>query len=86
VGGGGGSGFAGRLYDQALLAALPPGIDPCGEYGEFHTFVHDGPIFRWPVAVQVGEVVARDGRYYADLLPAGAPAASQDQAPRIPPV
>jgi diphthamide synthase (EF-2-diphthine--ammonia ligase) len=64
-----GPGFAGRRYDHALLAALPPEVDPCGEHGEFHTFVYDGPIFRRPVAVRVGETVIRDGRYYADLLP-----------------
>ena len=64
-----GPGFVGRPYDQDLLTALPPGTDPCGEYGEFHTFVYDGPIFRRPVAVRVGEIVVRDGRYYADLLP-----------------
>jgi uncharacterized protein (TIGR00290 family) len=77
-----GPGFAGRAYDYELLAALPDGIDPCGEYGEFHTFVHDGPIFTRPVAVSVGEIVVRDGRYYADLLPAG----TGDDAPRMPPV
>ena len=64
-----GPGFVGRPYDQNLLAALPPGIDPCGEYGEFHTFVYDGPIFRRPVTVRVGDIVMRDGRHYADLLP-----------------
>ena len=64
-----GPGFVGRPYDQDLLAALPAGIDPCGEYGEFHTFVYDGPIFRRPVTVSVGDIVIRDGRHYADLLP-----------------
>ena len=64
-----GPGFAGRPYDLALLAALPAGTDPCGEYGEFHTFVYDGPIFQRPVSVSVGDVVMRDGRHYADLLP-----------------
>jgi uncharacterized protein (TIGR00290 family) len=77
-----GPGFAGRVYDHDLLAALPDGIDPCGEYGEFHTFVHDGPIFTRPVAISVGEIVMRDGRYYADLVPAG----TGDDAPRMPPV
>ncbi len=66
-----GAGFAGRDYDESLLAELPPEVDPCGEYGEFHTYVHDGPCFRRPVAVEVGVRVVRDGRYYADLLPAG---------------
>ena len=64
-----GPGFAGRLYDEEFLRALPSGIDPCGENGEFHSFVFDGPIFKRPVSVRVGEVVTRDGRYYADLLP-----------------
>ncbi len=62
--------FAGRAYDAALLDALPPGVDPCGENGEFHTFVHAGPIFAAPLAVRVGEVVMRDGFVYADVLPA----------------
>lgn len=64
-----GSGFAGRAFDRDLLAALPADIDPCGEYGEFHTFVYDGPIFRRCVAVGVGDIVIREGRHYADLLP-----------------
>ena len=64
-----GPGFAGRLYDEALLRELPSGIDPCGENGEFHSFVYDGPIFKRPVSVRVGEIVVRDERYYADLLP-----------------
>src|SRR5262249_8951494 len=63
-----GSGFAGRLYDEDFLRALPSGIDPCGENGEFHSFVFAGPIFKHPVPVTVGEIVTRDGRYYADLL------------------
>ena len=63
-----GPGFAGRAYDEQLLSDLPTGIDPCGEYGEFHSFVFDGPIFKKPVRVSVGETVVRDGRYYADLL------------------
>ncbi len=64
-----GSGFVGRLYDQEFLQLLPSEIDPCGENGEFHSFVFDGPIFSRPVSVRVGEIVTRDGRYYADLLP-----------------
>jgi uncharacterized protein (TIGR00290 family) len=62
-----GPGFAGREYDEALLLDLPAEVDPCGENGEFHTFVFEGPIFRRPVSVHVGETVIRDGRYYADL-------------------
>jgi diphthamide synthase (EF-2-diphthine--ammonia ligase) len=64
-----GPGFVGRAFDESLLTDLPAGIDPCGEYGEFHSYVYDGPIFQRPVGVRVGEIVVRDGRYYADLLP-----------------
>jgi uncharacterized protein (TIGR00290 family) len=53
-----------------LLEELPPGVDPCGENGEFHTFVYDGPIFRKRIEVRVGEVVLREGFYFADVLPA----------------
>jgi uncharacterized protein (TIGR00290 family) len=81
-----GPGFVGRSYDLELLRDLPPGIDPCGEYGEFHSFVYDGPIFRHPVAVEVGEIVVRDGRYYADLLAAGQAVPEADLAESIPPV
>ena len=64
--------FAGRTFDAALLAELPPEVDPCGERGEFHTFVSAGPIFRHPIAVTPGEVVLREERFaYCDLLPAG---------------
>ncbi|MGA2725002.1 MAG: diphthine--ammonia ligase [Bryobacteraceae bacterium] len=62
-------GFAGREFDHALLADLPERIDPCGENGEFHTFVCDGPMFRTPVEVEAGEVRKIDGFVYADLLP-----------------
>jgi uncharacterized protein (TIGR00290 family) len=62
--------FAGRGFDEALLSDLPAGIDPCGENGEFHTFVSAGPMLAKPVAVTVGEIVERDGAAYADLLPA----------------
>lgn len=51
--------FAGRLFDAALLEELPEGVDPCGEKGEFHTFVSDGPIFSKPVPVCLGEVELR---------------------------
>jgi uncharacterized protein (TIGR00290 family) len=61
--------FAGRAFDRALLADLPAGVDPCGEHGEFHTFVHAGPMFSAPIPIEVGEVVAREGFVYADLLP-----------------
>jgi uncharacterized protein (TIGR00290 family) len=61
--------LAGAEYDAAFLDALPVEVDPCGERGEFHTFVVDGPIFRRPVAVRRGEVVTRAGSVFADLLP-----------------
>jgi uncharacterized protein (TIGR00290 family) len=60
--------FAGREYDAALLAQLPPSVDPCGEHGEFHTFAYDGPMFSQPIPIRAGEVVARDGFIFADLL------------------
>jgi uncharacterized protein (TIGR00290 family) len=62
--------LAGRAFDAALLDSLPPGTDPCGENGEFHSFAWDGPAFRRPVPVRVGEVVERDGFVFADVLPA----------------
>jgi uncharacterized protein (TIGR00290 family) len=62
--------FAGRAYDHALLAELPATVDPAGERGEFHTFVHEGPIFSAPVPLIVGDVVIRDERFaYCDLKP-----------------
>ena len=61
--------FAGRRFDGALLAELPPGVDPCGENGEFHSFVAAGPMLSRPVPVALGETVERDGYAYADLLP-----------------
>jgi uncharacterized protein (TIGR00290 family) len=61
--------FAGREFDAALLAELPPSVDPCGERGEFHSFTYDGPMFRRPVPIRAGEVVTRDGFVFADLLP-----------------
>jgi uncharacterized protein (TIGR00290 family) len=61
--------FAGRAFDQQLLAELPPGVDPCGERGEFHSFCHAGPMFRQPISVATGEVVERDGFVFADLVP-----------------
>jgi uncharacterized protein (TIGR00290 family) len=61
--------LAGRPWDAAFLAALPADADPCGENGEFHTFVSDGPMFATPVPVRAGATVARDGFVFADLLP-----------------
>ena len=63
------SSFAGREFDTQLLADFPAAIDPCGERGEFHSFVTDGPMFSHSIAVQAGETVERDGFCYADLLP-----------------
>ena len=60
--------FAGRDYDERLLAELPDGVDPCGENGEFHTFVTAGPVFARPVACRRGDVVERDGFVFCDLL------------------
>jgi uncharacterized protein (TIGR00290 family) len=60
--------FAGRDFDAALLNDLPPEIDPCGERGEFHTCVNDGPMFAVPVNLEAGEIVDRDGFVYADFL------------------
>jgi len=59
--------FAGREFGRELLAELPSDVDPCGENGEFHTFVHAGPMFRTSINVRVGEVVERDGFVFADL-------------------
>jgi uncharacterized protein (TIGR00290 family) len=61
--------FAGRDYDHALLDSLPAGADACGENGEFHTFVYDAPVFSRPIPIRGGEVVARDGFVFADVLP-----------------
>jgi uncharacterized protein (TIGR00290 family) len=71
--------FAGRRFDSSLIADLPPNIDSCGENGEFHTFACAGPMFRYPIAVTLGEIVERDGFVFADLLPA---AASMAKAPQ----
>ena len=60
--------FAGRVFDEELLADFPPGIDPCGENGEFHTFACAGPMFASPIPVDVGEILERDGFVFADLL------------------
>lgn len=63
--------FAGRPFDHRLLADLPAGVDPCGELGEFHTFVSSGPILATPIPVTLGDVVVREQRFaYCDLRPA----------------
>lgn len=60
--------FAGREFDDAFVQSLPPGIDPCGENGEFHTFVYESPVFSGAIAVETGEIVERDGFVFADVL------------------
>jgi uncharacterized protein (TIGR00290 family) len=59
--------FAGRDFDTALLADLPPTVDPCGERGEFHSFAYGGPMFSRPIPIEGGDVVERDGFVFADL-------------------
>jgi uncharacterized protein (TIGR00290 family) len=71
--------YLGRMLDAEFFAELPPGADPCGENGEFHTFVSDGPEFRCAVGYTLGDEVLREGRFwYRDLLLAGVPAAGAD--------
>jgi uncharacterized protein (TIGR00290 family) len=70
--------FAGRDFDSQFLADLPPGIDPCGENGEFHSFVYDGPGFRKPINVSVGEIVERDGFVFADIIVGQTPRSAAD--------
>jgi len=60
--------FAGRRFGMDLLSDLPPGVDPCGENGEFHTVVTAGPMFAEPIPVEIGEIVERDGFVFADVL------------------
>ncbi|MDH4201700.1 MAG: adenine nucleotide alpha hydrolase [Phycisphaerae bacterium] len=63
--------FAGRSFDRQFLADLPESIDPCGENGEFHSFVYDGPIFKTPIGHEPGETVLRDNRFcFCDMIPA----------------
>jgi uncharacterized protein (TIGR00290 family) len=73
-----GPGFVGRPFDYDLLKDLPADVDP--------SFVYDGPIFQYPVPVRVGEIVVREGRYYADLLPEASTAPIECVAEMIPPV
>jgi uncharacterized protein (TIGR00290 family) len=61
--------FVGRIIDAQFLADLPPGVDPCGENGEFHTFVFDGPMFAERVGFSFGEIVCRDRFWFCDLVP-----------------
>ena len=76
--------FSGREYDASLLAELPSGVDPCGENGEFHTFVFDGPLFRQRVEFSVGETVVRDERFvYTDLVASASPSIEPDLLARL---
>jgi diphthamide synthase (EF-2-diphthine--ammonia ligase) len=61
--------FAGRRFDAALLEEIPANIDPCGENGEFHTVVTQGPMFSAPIGVSIGETVERDGFIFTDVIP-----------------
>jgi len=62
--------FAGRELDESFFSDLPPGVDPCGENGEFHTFVYEGPVFTAPLSIRRGEVVQRGPFAFCDLIPA----------------
>jgi len=82
--------FAGRDFDERFLADLPPGVDPCGENGEFHSFVYDGPNLRFPLTLEVGQRVERAGFLFADLMlrdraqPRNRTTATEAQAQRCP--
>lgn len=69
--------FCGRYFDHHLLAQLPQAVDPCGENGEFHSFVFDGPMFSRPLEIDIGEVIERDGFYFCDVLPASLESCAQ---------
>lgn len=77
--------FAGRQFGASLIADLPEAVDPCGENGEFHSFVWDGPMFGQPLDVYVGDIVERDGFVFADVLPA-AHGDRHDRDPERPPL
>jgi uncharacterized protein (TIGR00290 family) len=62
--------FTGRDFDLSLLGELPPGVDPCGENGEFHSFAYAGPMFNREITIATGEKVERDGFWFCDILPA----------------
>lgn len=68
--------FSGREFDETFFRDLPATVDPCGENGEFHTFVFDGPIFQQPIEFTKGEIVDRDGFIFCDLIPATGNAAA----------
>lgn len=63
------SSFAGRVIDSEFLSLLPPDVDPCGENGEFHTFVFDGPLFKEKISFKTGNVRLEDNHYLCDLIP-----------------
>lgn len=66
-----GKAYVGRIFDKQFLSELPNGVDPCGENGEFHSFVFDGPIFRERILFDIGKIVLRENRFYfCDLVPA----------------
>ena len=62
--------FAGRFFDQEFLSELPSNVDPCGENGEFHSFVFDGPMFSEAIKISVGKIIERDGFVFADVMEA----------------
>jgi diphthamide synthase (EF-2-diphthine--ammonia ligase) len=72
--------FLGREFDEAFLADLPAGADPCGENGEFHSFVYAGPMLSQEIPVLLGETVVRDQFVFADLMPAGLAATPLSQS------
>ena len=72
----------GAEFDEALTSVLPSTADPCGENGEFHTFVYDGPMFERPIEAQRGEVVEKSGFVFCDLLPRDEASATSGDAPR----
>jgi len=74
--------FAGRQFDLDLLRDLPEGVDPCGERGEFHSFVYAGPVFHQPLAVDVGETVTRDVRFFAEITEPPPPRSARSCAVR----
>ena len=78
--------FAGRELNRDFVRDLPPEVDPCGENGEYHSFVYDGPIFQRPFEFERGAVVTRDNRHYIDLIPLTADLQPLATAAAIPPV
>jgi uncharacterized protein (TIGR00290 family) len=76
--------FAGRELTPELLKGMPSNIDPCGENGEFHTFVFDGPMFTQPLDIEMGEVVTRDGFVFADCWLRGMQSAGSLQKLKMP--